>query len=70
MVADLYKTTVPCERSAIDLLVRAKNKDTGASLKTHHIVAQANSILVGGEPHAVGRGGGDREGAHGGGVDE
>lgn len=35
---------VPAEGSVVDLLVRAKNKETGEPLKTHQIVAQ-----VGGE---------------------
>ena len=47
-VAAQYASSVPAEGSAIDLLVRARNKETGEALKAHHIVAQANSILVAG----------------------
>ncbi|KAF8072353.1 D-xylose-proton symporter [Scenedesmus sp. PABB004] len=43
-----YRDVVPAEGSVVDLLVRAKNKETGQPLQMHHIVAQANSILVAG----------------------
>eukprot|EP00878_Enallax_costatus_P020682 GHUV01021871.1.p1 GENE.GHUV01021871.1~~GHUV01021871.1.p1 ORF type:complete len:448 (+),score=109.54 GHUV01021871.1:312-1655(+) len=43
-----YADVVPAAGSVVDLLVRAKNKETGRPLKIHQIVAQANSILVAG----------------------
>ncbi|WIA07921.1 hypothetical protein OEZ85_007399 [Tetradesmus obliquus] len=43
-----YASVVPAAGSVVDLLVRAKDKQTGQPLKAHQIVAQANSILVAG----------------------
>lgn len=37
-----YAKRVPAEGSVVDLLVRAKNKETGEPLKLHQIVAQSN----------------------------
>jgi cytochrome P450 len=39
---------MPHEGSLVDLLVRAKNKETGQPLLPHQIVAQSNSVLVAG----------------------
>ena len=48
---ELYKDAMPCEGSAIDLLVRARNKapGEGPAVKSHHIVSQAHNTLVAGE---------------------
>eukprot|EP00775_Hariotina_reticulata_P005689 gene5689-5927_t len=43
-----YANVVPAAGSVVDLLVRAKNKETGQPFKMYQIVAQANSILVAG----------------------
>eukprot|EP00882_Tetradesmus_deserticola_P021759 GHRQ01023556.1.p1 GENE.GHRQ01023556.1~~GHRQ01023556.1.p1 ORF type:complete len:316 (+),score=147.96 GHRQ01023556.1:1689-2636(+) len=43
-----YGVMVPAQGSVVDLLVRAKDKQTGQPLKAHQVVAQVNSILVAG----------------------
>jgi hypothetical protein len=47
-ILDLYADKEPIPGSVIDLLVRARNKQTGEPFKTHQIVAQANTVMVGG----------------------
>jgi hypothetical protein len=39
-VREQYASVVPAAGSVVDLLVRAKNKQTGQPLKAHQIVAQ------------------------------
>ncbi|KIZ05238.1 hypothetical protein MNEG_2718 [Monoraphidium neglectum] len=47
-LAAKYADSAPAEGSVVDCLVGARNKETGAPLRAHQIVAQANSIMVAG----------------------
>lgn len=40
VIRDQYAGVIPAEGSVVDLLVRAKNRETGQPLKPHQIVAQ------------------------------
>jgi hypothetical protein len=44
-LAELYSDVIPAQGSVVDLLVRARNKQTGQPLKPHEIVAQVRSFL-------------------------
>ena len=41
-LAERYASVVPAEGSVVDLLVRARDRQTGQPLKTHQIVAQVS----------------------------
>ncbi|GBF94618.1 thromboxane-A synthase [Raphidocelis subcapitata] len=47
-IAAKYAGCVPAEGSVVDHLVAARNKATGAALRAHQIVGQANSVVVAG----------------------
>eukprot|EP00887_Chlorella_sp_A99_P007381 scaffold2.g7381.t1 len=43
-----YRGAVPSEASAIDMLLRATNRETGAGLADYQIVAQCNTLIAAG----------------------
>lgn len=43
-LAKLYSDVVPAQGSVVDLLSRARNKQTGEPLKPHEIIAQVGII--------------------------
>jgi hypothetical protein len=45
-VREQYAGVVPAEGSVVDLLVRAKDKQTGQPLKAHQIVAQVRTARL------------------------
>jgi hypothetical protein len=59
LVWDKFKDRMPAEGSAIDLMAKARRQ--GDALKTHHMVANSYSIMLGGE----GGGGGSGVGSGG-----
>lgn len=46
VLAERYGSVVPAQGSVVDLLVRARDKQTGLSLKAHQIVAQVSNCCA------------------------
>jgi hypothetical protein len=56
---DRFKDRTPAKGSAIDIMARARAK--GEGLKTHHLVSNAFSIILGGEGWGLPRSEGGRQ---------